>query len=94
MRAARQVHKVIVENLMAAPLSFFQQNPTGRILNRLSRDVGAMDTDLMNAVDGLLVAGTTLFASVSIVTSSGVYLIAAVIPFLVVVGWCLQRYRV
>ncbi|XWW96772.1 hypothetical protein V2A60_004752 [Cordyceps javanica] len=94
LRAARRVHERILGNLVGAPLWFFQQNPTGRILNRMSRDLDSMDSRLMNAIDGLLAAGTTMLASVAIVASSGVYLFAAVVPFLLIVGWCLQRFRV
>ncbi len=94
LRAARRVHERILGNLVGAPLWFFQQNPTGRVLNRLSRDLDAMDSRLMNAIDGLLAAGTTMLASVAIVASSGVYLFGAVVPFLLMVGWCLQRFRV
>ncbi|KAM0738275.1 hypothetical protein ACQRIT_006012 [Beauveria bassiana] len=63
-------------------------------LNRLSKDIEAMDSKIMNAVDGLLGAGTTMLASVSIVAASGVFLIAAVVPFLLLVGYCLRRFRV
>ncbi|KAJ6785291.1 hypothetical protein PWT90_01091 [Aphanocladium album] len=94
LRAARRVHERILSNLIGAPLWFFQQNPTGRILNRMSRDLDSMDSRLMNAIDGLLAAGTTMLASVAIVASSGVFLFGAVVPFLLIVGWCLQRFRV
>lgn len=87
------MHETILSNLIAAPLWFFHQNPTGRILNRLSKDTEAMDSRIMNAVDGLLGAGTTMLASVSIVAACGVYLIVAVVPFLLVVGYCLHRFR-
>ncbi|KAJ3492703.1 hypothetical protein NLG97_g5201 [Lecanicillium saksenae] len=94
LRVARRVHERILRNLIGAPLWFFQQNPTGRILNRMSRDLDSMDSRLMNAIDGLLAAGTTMLASVAIVASSGLYLFGAVVPFLLIVGWCLQRFRV
>ncbi|OAQ95919.1 hypothetical protein LLEC1_04564 [Akanthomyces lecanii] len=94
LRAAKRVHERILSNLVGAPLWFFQQNPIGRILNRMSRDLDSMDSRLMNAIDGLLAAGTTMLASVAIVASSGVYLFGAVVPFLLIIGWCLQRFRV
>lgn len=33
--AAIQIHADLLNNLIGAPVSFFDQNPSGRILNRL-----------------------------------------------------------
>lgn len=93
LRAAKRVHERILSNLVGAPLWFFQQSPTGRTLNRMSRDLDSMDSRLRNAIDGLFSVNTTTLASVAIVASSGVYLLGAVVPFLLLVGWRLQRFR-
>jgi ATP-binding cassette subfamily C (CFTR/MRP) protein 10 len=34
MRAAHQVHKAFINKVITAPVKFFDQNPSGRILNR------------------------------------------------------------
>lgn len=44
--AAIQIHADLLENLISAPVSFFDQNPSGRILNRLSSDLYAIDDSL------------------------------------------------
>lgn len=38
-----QLHNLIFSKLLRAPLSFFETNPLGRILNRFTRDVGFID---------------------------------------------------
>ncbi|KAM7212847.1 hypothetical protein V8F06_011745, partial [Rhypophila decipiens] len=93
-RASRAVHDRIVENLLSAPLAYFQSQPTGRILNRLGRDIGSVDSSIMNAVDGLVAAGTTLLSSLVLIAATGSFMFATVVPFLVVVGHYLQRFRV
>ncbi|KAG2436423.1 hypothetical protein HXX76_006727 [Chlamydomonas incerta] len=45
-RASKLLHASTLTALMAAPLSFFEATPVGRILNRLSRDVDEMDYNL------------------------------------------------
>ncbi|CAD6203313.1 GSCOCT00009755001.2-RA-CDS [Cotesia congregata] len=43
MRAARKLHNQMFSNLLQATMYFFNTNPSGRLLNRFSKDVGAMD---------------------------------------------------
>jgi ATP-binding cassette subfamily C (CFTR/MRP) protein 10 len=35
LRAAIHIHASLLENIISAPVCFFDQNPSGRILNRL-----------------------------------------------------------
>lgn len=44
--AAKYYHKKALENLLNAPLSFFDQQPKGRILNRFSHDIVSLDSHL------------------------------------------------
>ncbi|XP_068705945.1 ATP-binding cassette sub-family C member 4-like isoform X2 [Montipora foliosa] len=46
LRSSQRLHDRMVEATLHAQLSFFDTNPTGRILNRFSRDVGCMDEQL------------------------------------------------
>lgn len=43
MKAARRLHNKMFFGLLRAPMRFFDVNPSGRILNRFSRDMGAID---------------------------------------------------
>lgn len=45
-RAATQLHGEMAERVVRAPLSFFHTQPTGRILNRFSKDQGTVDEQL------------------------------------------------
>lgn len=44
--AATSIHNKMIKRVLRTPLSFFHTNPTGRILNRFSRDQGAVDEQL------------------------------------------------
>lgn len=41
--AAKEMHSKLLASVLAAPVSFFDVTPKGRILTRFSRDVGAVD---------------------------------------------------
>lgn len=43
MNASKTLHNRMFANVLKAPMSFFDSNPSGRILNRFSKDVGAVD---------------------------------------------------
>ncbi|XP_053697137.1 ATP-binding cassette subfamily C member 4 [Sabethes cyaneus] len=59
MKASRTLHDRMFAKMLAAPMRFFDTNPSGRILNRFSKDMGAIDELLpkaiMDAVQVLLV---------------------------------------
>ncbi|XP_041973788.1 ATP-binding cassette sub-family C member 4-like [Aricia agestis] len=43
MRASENLHNNMFKNLLGAVMRFFDTNPSGRVLNRFSKDTGAMD---------------------------------------------------
>ncbi|XP_071114543.1 multidrug resistance-associated protein 1-like, partial [Haliotis cracherodii] len=52
--AARTLHHQLLENVLRSPMSFFASTPIGRITSRFSGDLGAVDTDMTNTMDGWL----------------------------------------
>uniref|UniRef100_A0A0U9HZ93 Putative ABCC protein n=1 Tax=Chrysomela populi TaxID=154003 RepID=A0A0U9HZ93_CHRPP len=49
MNASKGLHNKMFSNVLKAPMRFFNTNPSGRILNRFSRDIGAVDEILPKA---------------------------------------------
>nr|QJQ50001.1 ABC transporter family C protein ABCC2 [Ostrinia furnacalis] len=43
MRASQNIHDMVFKNLIMAVKRFFDTNPSGRVLNRFSKDLGAVD---------------------------------------------------
>lgn len=43
MKSSRNLHNKMFYTLIRTPMRFFDINPSGRILNRFSRDIGAID---------------------------------------------------
>ena len=46
LQAGRRLHNRMLRRLVHTPLHFFDTNPSGRILNRFSKDIGFMDVQL------------------------------------------------
>ena len=59
LRSAENLHKDMVTCVLEAPVLFFDTNPAGRILNRFSKDIGAIDELLPKMF--LLATQTLLF---------------------------------
>lgn len=60
------MHDEVAQHVLRAPLAFYHTNPTGRVLNRFSKDQGTADDHLpqvaFDATQSLfLVAGKLLF---------------------------------
>ncbi|XP_058447071.1 ATP-binding cassette sub-family C member 4 isoform X2 [Malaya genurostris] len=86
MKASRTLHDRMFAKILAAPMRFFDTNPSGRILNRFSKDMGAIDEllpkSIMDAVQVLLVM-TGILVVIAIVNPILLLaLLAAVILFM------------
>lgn len=46
LRAAQVTHNYLLKRILRAPMEFYDQTPIGRIINRFSKDVEAVDSDL------------------------------------------------
>lgn len=62
MRASINLHDAMFASITRATMRFFNTNTSGRILNRFSKDMGAVDELLPNAlVDCLQVSCSNIF---------------------------------
>ncbi|CRL00438.1 CLUMA_CG013703, isoform B [Clunio marinus] len=62
LRAAQNTHNYLLTKMLRAPMEFFDQTPIGRIINRFSKDIEAVDT-LSSMVSDLAPRLATLRAS-------------------------------
>ncbi|XP_053667657.1 ATP-binding cassette sub-family C member 4-like [Anopheles marshallii] len=49
-RASQSIHDTVFAGFIGAKMRFFETNPSGRILNRFSKDMGAMDDMLPKSI--------------------------------------------
>lgn len=51
LRAARSTHQAMLGAVLRAPQAFFESTPTGRVLNRFSKDVDTIDSLIPDQLD-------------------------------------------
>ncbi|KAI8803700.1 P-loop containing nucleoside triphosphate hydrolase protein [Cladochytrium replicatum] len=81
-RASRGFHVRILRSVLSAPLTFFESTPIGRILNRFSRDIQRLDTDVAflssSFFETVMTSGSILFTVAFVLPP-----FVLIIPFLV-----------
>ncbi|KAI9341530.1 P-loop containing nucleoside triphosphate hydrolase protein [Zopfochytrium polystomum] len=84
IRAGRYLHKVALSGLLHAPMSFFDVQPVGRILNRMTNDLNAVDWNV-----GMFLAHTfnmlsTLLVLIIFISISSPYIIVLFVLIIIV----------
>ncbi|KAJ6637207.1 putative multidrug resistance-associated protein lethal [Pseudolycoriella hygida] len=67
LKASRNLHDKLFRGITRATMYFFNTNPSGRILNRFSKDIGSIDTTLPVALMDCLLFFLELFAIIILV---------------------------
>lgn len=92
MRASKALHNRMFASLMRTAMRFFDVNPSGRILNRFSRDMGAIDELLPKAIMDsiqILLVMVGILITVSVINP---ILMAALLVAIIAFGLVLKLY--
>ncbi|KAJ3003741.1 hypothetical protein HKX48_001585, partial [Thoreauomyces humboldtii] len=90
---SKAVHARSLDNVLRAPMSWFDVTPVGRILNRFSKDIDVVDQRLWG--DVLVTCLSTFQIGGTIITLAVVspYMLLPCIPLIIVYFWVLRYYR-
>ncbi|KAG0337432.1 hypothetical protein BG000_005438, partial [Podila horticola] len=80
IRTTRKMHSQAFDKVLHAPLLFFDTTPTGRILNRFSKDVDALDNILWMTLNDIFYTLLAVLASVALTLVYFPWLIVAILP--------------
>ncbi|KAK9797814.1 hypothetical protein WJX73_000524 [Symbiochloris irregularis] len=80
LRSGRQLHQRLLEKVIRLPMSFFDTQPSGRLLNRFSRDTEALDTNLGQTTSSFLMCASNVMFSLIVVCSITPAMIFAFVP--------------
>ncbi|KAF9200744.1 hypothetical protein BGZ49_009020, partial [Haplosporangium sp. Z 27] len=93
LRGATTLYNRLLSRVLRMPMSFFDTTPMGRIVNRFSSDVAAIDSQIPDSLPGLLTFTSTTI-SIILVISYSTPIFLAVVPPLGLVFFVIQRYYV
>ncbi|KAI8827837.1 P-loop containing nucleoside triphosphate hydrolase protein [Chytriomyces cf. hyalinus JEL632] len=92
-RASRVLHEKALERILRAPTSFYDTTPLGRILNRFSRDVDAVDNNLSFSFRQLISQVAICLSTFIVMCSALPWFTVAIVPSIVIYYWISAVYR-
>ncbi|XP_049916464.1 ATP-binding cassette sub-family C member 3 isoform X3 [Epinephelus moara] len=93
LRAAKVTHSNMLQGVLRAPQAFFESNPTGRLLNRFSKDMDAIDSHIPDNID-IWMRTFWYTLNVLLICSALTPMFLIVIAPLMVFYWWVQRFYV
>ncbi|XP_066998976.2 ATP-binding cassette sub-family C member 4 isoform X2 [Anabrus simplex] len=90
MTASSNLHSKMFSAILRAKMRFFDTNPSGTILNRFSRDVGAMDEQLPNAFVWMNQIFFIVIGTFAVILAIKRYLVAVVLVTWIVMFFAIK----
>ncbi|KAG0261888.1 hypothetical protein DFQ27_002716 [Actinomortierella ambigua] len=91
LRASERLHEKLLSSLLRLPMSYFDTTPLGRIVNRFSSDVFAIDESVSwNFINVLLCGASAIGTIIVIATATPIFLV--IVPPLLVAYLFVQAY--
>ncbi|GMR57812.1 hypothetical protein PMAYCL1PPCAC_28007, partial [Pristionchus mayeri] len=92
LNASRRLHAPLIHNLMRSPISFFDTTPLGRILNRASKDIDTIDTQLIMNTRSFVQCVYSIVATLTMIVISTPLFVVVIIPLAVIYFLFLRFY--
>jgi len=93
MRISINVHNKMFGSLVRAPVKFYDENPSGRVMNRFTKDLCSMDESLPSACFDVITILLVMLGVIFVVILSNLYVIVPS-TLLVVSLWIIRRYYI
>ena len=80
LNASTLLHDKMVSGVLRAPMSFFDTNPKGRIVNRFAKDIDMVDSSIPLTFAALMRLGLGVVGTIVVICTTEPYFIAIIIP--------------
>ncbi|XP_050416421.2 multidrug resistance-associated protein 1-like [Patella vulgata] len=91
--AARTLHAKMLFNILRSPMSFFDTTPSGRIVNRFSRDIEVIDNNLPSTFRVWMSCFFGVLSTFVVIAYSNPIFLVVVLP-LGLLYWLVQRFYI
>nr|QFR37208.1 ABC transporter [Cyberlindnera americana] len=81
IRTSKRIFKRVLHSVLRSKLRFFDSTPIGRIMNRFSKDIEALDQDLIPCAEGFLACVVSVLVTLALITAitPGFFFLAALV---------------
>lgn len=93
LSAAKKIHNSMLNNVFAAPMSFFDTTPLGRLVNRFTKDIDTADFGINMSVRGVVVYNFRALVSFTLISIETPWFLIALIP-IVIIYLIIQTYYI
>ncbi|KAJ1340359.1 hypothetical protein BSLG_005001 [Batrachochytrium salamandrivorans] len=91
--SAHYYHAAALKRLMAAPMSFYDSQPIGRILNRMSKDVESIDQAIWILLFLTIISSTGLLSIAILMAYVVPYMLLLIVPLIVLYVFIIKYYQ-
>ena len=81
--ASRLIHSRLLVNILRLPMSFFDTTPSGRILNRFSKDIYIIDNVIPQSVSLFIFMLFFFLSTIVVISIATPYFMIIIIPLLI-----------
>ena len=67
INSSRELHSRFLNKVLRLPMSFFESQPTGRLLNRFAKDTESIDTQIASTLNSFISCVVTVIGSVAVI---------------------------
>ena len=78
--ASRTLHTGMLKNILRSPMSFFDTTPTGRILNRFSKDIYTIDETIPRSLQAFFFTFFSVISTIMVIVISTPIFGVVIIP--------------
>lgn len=80
LRSASMLHTLILKSGLRAPMSFFDSTPSGRIVNRFSKDIDVVDSQLPRSLHSWVVCALSVMGTIAVICYSTPMFLVIILP--------------
>ncbi|KAG9062305.1 Multidrug resistance-associated protein 1 [Linnemannia hyalina] len=90
IRASERIHSHLLEKVFRLPMAFFDTTPVGRIINRFSSDIFAVDVRIPNKLIDICLFGISVASTLLLIVFTTPSFVV-ILPFLLVGYWFVEK---